>query len=102
MPEKNQSVTAVSGQLDHDPPETYPDLASESAPGPVKGLAAKVPAAREVVVMSARRPWSIGQSIGLSSGYTFEPGKATEVTAEDARILCGREWDGRTFKRAAE
>lgn len=102
MPEKNQSVAAVTGQLDHDPPETYPDLVAERMPDTVKGPAAKVPAAREVVVMSARRPWSIGQSIGLSRGYTFEPGKATEVTAEDARILCGREWDGRTFKRAAE
>lgn len=58
------------------------------------------PAKATTVVMSARRPWSIGQSIGLSRGYTFEPGKAVEVTAEDARILCAREWDGRAFRRA--
>lgn len=86
-------------------PEVTVPLAGDAADGdlgagPRPPVAGPPTAKREAVVMSARRPWSIGQSIGLSRGYTFEPGKAIEVTAEDARILCGREWDGRRFRRA--
>lgn len=52
------------------------------------------------IVMKARRGWSIGESIGLSQGYTFQPGVAQEVTAADAAILLAGQFDGRTFTRA--
>ena len=51
------------------------------------------------VVMHGRRPWVVGETIGLSRGYTFTPGSPVEVTAADAKILMGREWDGRRFVR---
>lgn len=58
------------------------------------------PPATVNVIMRARRPWAIGESIGLSRGYTFAPGVPVEVAAADAAILCSREWDGRRFVRA--
>lgn len=85
------------------PPAISPDVDLGAGQNPQGGTPLPVSTSKaSAVVMTARRPWSIGQSIGLSRGYTFVPGEVTEVTVGDAAVLCGREWDGRTFKRAGQ
>ena len=53
--------------------------------------------------MTGRRPWTVGDSISLSVGYTFVPGVPIVVTAADAKVLCGRkDWDGRHFEHVGD
>lgn len=64
--------------------------------------AAKGQPATALVVMTGRRPWAVGESIGLSQGYSFEPGVPVAVAEADAKLLVGKKdgWDGRHFERA--
>ncbi len=66
----------------------------------VGGVDGKVGKGGADVVMTARRTWTIGASIGLSRGYTFVPGVRTRVSSADADLLTSRAWDDRTFSRA--
>lgn len=65
--------------------------------------APKAAPATVLVVMTAGRPWAVGESIGLSKGYTFEPGVPIDVSSADAKILCTKDgWDGRYFERCGD
>ena len=80
-------------------PESDRDMAAAPPPAttPLTTATPAVATANTVVVMTGRRTWIIGESIGLSQGYTFVPGAPIEVTPGDAKLLLSREWDGRSF-----
>lgn len=103
MPEQRGKVPDTASKRDDEeqvagvviPPE------SEDAGGNAGDRGADTASPATVnVIMRARRPWAVGETIGLSRGYSFAPGVPVEVAAADAAILVGREWDGRRFLRA--
>lgn len=85
---------------------TKPTAAEAAAAANVAAAAHQAAKGRPVtvsVLMSGRRPWAVGDAIGLSQGYTFEPGVPIEVTEADAKILCNKDgWDGRHFERCGD
>lgn len=61
--------------------------------------AAKAAAQPVTVVMSGgTRPWLIGESIGLSTGYEIRPGVPITMPRTDAELLLSHPWDGRAFE----